>query len=99
MTDMAKIRLWREKIREVIGFKDGNAITDEMLSAPMAVLCEVWAMRIYCSLEKHTKLEPAELMQRISADLSRVMQNEAVDWLPHAKTFSYFVDRSKEKGG
>lgn len=74
----------------MIGFKDGAAITDDMLSATMAAVAEVWTMRIFCSPEKHTTLEPAALMQRVAADLARVMQNQAVEFLPHAKTFSFF---------
>lgn len=97
MVDIERIRIMREQIREIIGFKDGAVVTDEMLSAPMAILAEVWTMRIYCSPEKHTQLPPQEIMKMVSEDFTKVMQAQAKHWLPHAKTFGLFI--KEEKGG
>jgi len=90
MFDLQQVRDLRQKIREVIGFKDGAPITNEQLSATMAVLAEVWTMRIYCSPEKHTTLGTVALFQRITGDLAALMQKQAAELLPHSKTVSFF---------
>lgn len=94
MVDILRVRQLCEKVREVLDFREGRPITDEQLSAAIAILSEVWTMRIYCSPEKHTSLQPAELMQKISSDFSNVMLDHVKEMLPHAKTFSIF-----RKGG
>jgi hypothetical protein len=90
MVDVHRVRELREKIREVIGFKDGVALTDEMLSATMAVMVEVWTMRIHCSPEKHTTLDATELMEKIAHDVSILFRKHAEQFLPHSKIFSEF---------
>lgn len=95
MVDVLRVRELRQKIRDIIDFAPGRPITDEQLSAAVAMLSEVWAMRIYCSPEKHTSLEPAELMQRIANDVSVVLIDQAKEMLPHATTFSFFRDGRK----
>jgi len=96
MVDVLHVRQLREQIRIVLDFAPGRPITDEQLSAALATLAEVWTMRIYCSPEKHTSMEPAELMQRIASDLSKVLMDEAKEILPHATTFSFFRDGGRK---
>lgn len=92
MVDVVRVRELRDQIRTVIGLKEGEPITDEMLSATMASIVEAWTLRIFCSPEKHTSLSAVDLMKRVSDDMGRLLQRQAQEFLPHAKTFSFFRD-------
>ena len=90
MVDLQRIRDMRDRIREILGVKIGEPITDEMLSAAVASLSEVWTFRILCSPERHTNLSAIDLMKRVSEEISSLLMKQADEMLPHAKTFSFF---------
>lgn len=90
MVDVQRVRDLRQKVRDAIGFRDGVPLTDEMLSATMAVMVEVWTMRIHCSPDKHTTLDAASLMQKIAGDVATLFRGQAKEFLPHSTVFSAF---------
>ncbi len=97
MTDLQKIRDLRAQIRAVIGLRDGAPITDEMLSATMASIAEVWTLRIYNSPEKHTNLKVVDLFQKISLEIQELFIKQSKEMLPHATTYGFFHRQEPKK--
>jgi hypothetical protein len=91
MVNVVRIRELRNAMRACLPWGPGVPITDEMLSACVAMLSEVWTLRIWFSPEKHVSEKTSvDLMRRISGELSKLMQAQASELLPHATTFTMF---------
>lgn len=91
MIDFARVREMRDKLRAQLGLEVGQPITNEQISAALAMLAEVWTFRIWCSPERHTgDLKIQELMKEIANGLSAELMAQQSRFLPHAKTFSVF---------
>ena len=99
--DLEEVRKMREKIRQAIRFGEGKPITDEQLSACVAMLGEVWTLRIYCSPEAHITngMTVPDLFKIISDGISDKLREQAAEYLPHAKTFTIFRNRREENPG
>lgn len=96
--DLEEVRKMREKIRHAIRFGAGKPITDEQLSACLAMLGEVWTLRIYCSPESQIPagMTVPDLFKIISDGISDKLREQAATYLPHAKTFTMFQDRGEK---